>query len=301
MRHYKMRSRLQFGIRSLLLVTAAVAVLCSLFALVFQRGKAESSALSQIQSYVGVTSTPQYGHVEYLHVQTCDLSRLTLTPRQLQGLSAMCRLRILILNIPYLYRTDDGGRLAGPDGCAFRFPYDHAYTLGGSKTMLSERKQPSLYYTSAQLDAFLASAKQALPPSTSSDSCPVSLGRLDDDVIGHISSLHTLRELYLGGNPITDEGVRQLSALEYLEVLNLEGTQITDASMADLAELPQLRILYVNNTRVTDEGIKELRRCIYLEDLDVDGTAVTIGAIRDLRRSLPRLTRAGRAYVSAFD
>jgi Leucine-rich repeat (LRR) protein len=69
----------------------------------------------------------------------------------------------------------------------------------------------------------------------------------------------SLRELYVGGNNISDEGLAHLSNMKSLRTLYLPGNPITDAGLHHLYELSSLQELRLSETKITKKGIRALQ------------------------------------------
>jgi len=91
----------------------------------------------------------------------------------------------------------------------------------------------------------------------------------DGDLV-HISPLTGLRELYLQGNSITDDGLARLSGLKDLEILDLEETRVTDKGLHHLTGLTKLKMLRLAKAKG-------------------DKTAISPNAAMELNRALPDL------------
>ncbi|MGD0900670.1 MAG: hypothetical protein ABR915_22790 [Thermoguttaceae bacterium] len=90
-----------------------------------------------------------------------------------------------------------------------------------------------------------------------------------------IKRLPQLRELYLAGARITDDGLAALGALTQLQVLILTGTGVSDAGLEHIRGLRQLQVLWLGRTGVTDSGLAHLTGMLRLQYLDLYGTKVT--------------------------
>jgi hypothetical protein len=80
-----------------------------------------------------------------------------------------------------------------------------------------------------------------------------------------------------------------LSGLKRLEVLELGGNQITDKGMKTLQGLTNLRRLSLWDTKVTDTGLKQLKGINNLARLDLKGTQVTAAGEKEIKKALPNL------------
>lgn len=145
-----------------------------------------------------------------------------------------------------------------------------------------------------------------LPQSVTSLSCPYA--ELNDDQVRMIVvRLKHLRCLELGGNPITDRGLKELSSLTHLccldlsdtlitgnglgelkrltslRCLSLGGCRISDAQLAALIdELPHLRMVFLHHTQCGVKTVKHLVRHDKLRVIDLAGTRLDDDSVRHL-------------------
>lgn len=85
---------------------------------------------------------------------------------------------------------------------------------------------------------------------------------ISDAGLAHIAGLTQLESLDLGDTNITDAGLANLRGMKALKTLDLSGTQITDAGLAQLETLPSLTELNLQDTKTTPEGVKKLKRAL---------------------------------------
>lgn len=99
-------------------------------------------------------------------------------------------------------------------------------------------------------------------------------GKFTDRGLGFLKDKDQLRGLWLGAGSttITDAGVRQLGGLINLEYLCLQGTKVTDTGLGYLGGLNKLEKLYLSNTGVTDSGLEHLKELKSLKKLFLSGT-----------------------------
>jgi len=107
-----------------------------------------------------------------------------------------------------------------------------------------------------------------------------------------IARMTKLQGLSLNDTQVTDEGLKQLARLTQLRSLELSGTQITDAGLAHIAGLTQLQDLEIGYTQVSDEGLKHLARLTQLECLVLSGTQVTDAGLVHIARLCANSDRA---------
>jgi hypothetical protein len=130
--------------------------------------------------------------------------------------------------------------------------------------------------------------------------------RVTDRGLQRLVGLSELRGLDLGGTQVTDAGLECLKSLPHLQWLSLHGTRVTDRALDDLknltnleslslcrtrvtdaglsrlAGLTSLQALYLRDTRVTDAGLRYLRGLTNLRELGIDGTRVTGAGLTNL-------------------
>jgi len=107
-----------------------------------------------------------------------------------------------------------------------------------------------------------------------------------DASLVYVKNLPMLRELDLRRHAVSDEGLQHLAGLTCLESLELADVPLTDAGLAHLAGLRSLRELSLRDSRITENGLASLGRLGNLQRLDLGETAVT-GAYFHLLAPLP--------------
>ncbi len=84
--------------------------------------------------------------------------------------------------------------------------------------------------------------------------------QVTDAGLAHLAALTKLRTLYLSNTQVSDSGLAYVAGLPELRMLWLINTpQVTDAGLLRLARLRKLQQLKLNGVYVTDEGIERLR------------------------------------------
>ncbi|MDB5346500.1 MAG: hypothetical protein JWP89_4877 [Schlesneria sp.] len=96
--------------------------------------------------------------------------------------------------------------------------------------------------------------------------------------IANVSRIADLRELYLNGTQLTDEGVKAITSAKHLWSLSLKGTKITDTGVALLGKSAPLGILVLDGTPVHGSTLAELnlgdRASLHLGGCPIDDAAV---------------------------
>jgi hypothetical protein len=113
--------------------------------------------------------------------------------------------------------------------------------------------------------------------------------RSADSVLPQVGRLHWLRELYLGGSSISDQGLRHLKGLTRVVSLDLSATAISDDGLASVEGFYRLRELNLARTRIGDAGIMHLVKLKDLSKLDVSKTRVSVEGTRALARAQQRV------------
>ncbi len=101
-----------------------------------------------------------------------------------------------------------------------------------------------------------------------------------------LQALPKLEILFVTDANLTDDDLEYLSGLR-LQALGLERTRVTDAGIAQLrAIMPHLRFIRLAGTQFTDAALDELERFEYLELVSIRGTSATPERIDALERKL---------------
>lgn len=223
------------------------------------------------------------GRLYDLKVSAFDPRRLVLEPSELAFLQNTPELRILEINVPYIVNRDWRHEKAFP----LHFPTDrYRFFSISAEYRWGDRRWAG---SPSDEELLIAAVQRSLADVERDREPPLSLGRLDDRVLEHISHCHNLLVLFLAGNPISDDGLKHLEHLDQLRVLSLEGTQVTDQGMASIARLRSLGFLILNNTRITDAGLERLDALQSLVCIWLEGTHTTKTGVARLAKKLPRL------------
>jgi len=111
--------------------------------------------------------------------------------------------------------------------------------------------------------------------------------RITDEGMMSIVDSVQLEALWLDDTQITDAGLARLAALTQLESLWLYGTQITDKGLAYLARMTKLEELVIDDTQVSDAGLEYLTGLSHLRLLHLNGTKATDAGVKKLQQALP--------------
>jgi hypothetical protein len=110
------------------------------------------------------------------------------------------------------------------------------------------------------------------------------------DELSSLSSLTSLRVLYLGQTKVSDVGVQRFAdELTSLQVLGLNFTKVTDAGMVHIAKIKSLLALNLSdNAQITDKGLQELLNLPLLNPWQIylGGTGVSTLGKESFKRQL---------------
>ena len=95
---------------------------------------------------------------------------------------------------------------------------------------------------------------------------------IGDDSLAPLQDLRRVEILYLGFQPISNEGLTHLRNLRSLKHLNLCGTMITDDGLSNLTVFPNLEYLAIEFTDVSDVGLRYVGQLERLRVLAMMGT-----------------------------
>jgi hypothetical protein len=252
------RWRFQFSIRSLLVLTIAVAVPFSWLAAEMKKAREQKEGVEEIGN-VG-------GSVEYdWQVDASGNSLRNARPsgpewlRKLLGSDFVAA--VVQANLFNTQITDGGlAHIAG-------FSQLQVLCLGGTKI------------TDAGL-AHIEGLNQL-------QSLWLNNTKVTDAGLAQLIGLPQLQDLNLRNTQITDAGLAHIAGLTQLQHLDLFNTQITDAGLARIAGLTQLQHLDLSDTQITNAGLECLNEIKQLRVLDVSRTQVTNEGVKKLQQALP--------------
>jgi hypothetical protein len=110
----------------------------------------------------------------------------------------------------------------------------------------------------------------------------------------------TVRELYLQGIYITDEGLSKLADVNGLERLHLHKAPVSDAGLEHLSRFPNLTGLSLGRLDVTDRGLAHLARFQSLRRLVVEGPRISTAGVERIA-SLSQLEGLGLSGLGITD
>jgi hypothetical protein len=296
------RLRFQFSLRSLLVLTVAVALPCSWLAVEMKQAREQRDALEAVRQmggavgYVGFhpiplrkggePATPVWlqtllGRDFFTGVHSVSFRNTRVGDGDLEHLAGLPRLQTLDLSGT---RISDAGlaRLK-------RFTRLQSLRLDGT-----EVTGPGLEHLQALAQLF-------------------SLALADTPVTGvgleHLKTLGRLRYLDLSRTMVTDAGLEHVEELTGLWGLDLSGTGVADAGLAHLQGLTQLESLHLQNTKVTGPGLEHLAGMAQLRTLDLASAPVTdvglehlktLGRLQDLNLPWTKVTDAGVEHLEGL-
>ena len=295
------RRRFQFGIRTLLVLTVAVALPCSWLAEEMKKAREQSQAVRAIEKLSGSAdydgqsgknrfsspnvSTPERTRLQnllgddFLHdvvIVDLDYSKYggekPVTDAGLVHLRGLTQLKSLSL----------GGADVTDAGMANVVGLTQLERLTLSETKISDAGLANIAHL-AQLDELWLDGT-----------------KVTDAGMVHLARLTQLHELWLDNTEITDAGLAHLVGLTQLQVLTLLRTQVTDAGLAHITRLTQLRHLMLAFTHVTDAGLDHLKAMKQLKFLWLSDTAVTDAGLEKLK-PLTALERLGLEDTQVTD
>lgn len=112
---------------------------------------------------------------------------------------------------------------------------------------------------------------------------------VDDEAMGQIAKLKSLRILNVPQADVSDAGLARLADLPNLEHLRLGSPKVTNAGIEAIGALPALKRLHLIDIPVGEAGLKALAGMKQLESLYLDGAEVTDAGVGELFRLRPEL------------
>ncbi len=285
------RRWLQFSLRSVLILTAVIAVALAWGNRVVTRYAARQR-IEKLPVAAEVEAGPPWigrwfgGEVgrHFDQVRVLDFSKwddLSYTPEAkpedvvpmlLKDVGRQTGLRKLDLTNVYVVHDDGLASLGGLDELEELWLDGTNITDEGLRHLggLTKLRKLSLYAASRVTGRGL-SHLTALAQLEELDLAETACG---DEAAESLHAFLRLRRLNLAFTPAGDACLAGLANLQQLEYLNLSGTKITSAGLAHVADLTRLTDLYLAHTQVDDSGLDHLGR-LPLRLLSVAQTAVS--------------------------
>ena len=248
------RWRFQFSIRSLLLLTVAVAIPFSWLAVEVKRAREQREAVEAIGTLGGRTG---FGREE------CDLSGKVKLPvplwlRNVLGDDFFLSIQSVSFR---------GTQVRDEDIACLRQDFNSL-----PKLRCLELRNTNITDNGLQ---YLYNAK-------SLDFLAVCHSGITNDGLKHLNLFPLLRSLEINDLPITDEGLDLVCNFPNIQELGMGETRITGQGLRHLARLPRLKYLNVQNNQLSDEDIRCLRDVKSLERLYISFNAITDGGMEYL-------------------
>ena len=109
----------------------------------------------------------------------------------------------------------------------------------------------------------------------------------------YLRGLTRLQCLDVSATKLGDSGLEHLRGLTEMQELDLGYTRVSDLGLKHLQGLPRLERLNLRRTMVSDAGLCHLRGMTQLRWLELTGTAASDAGVRDLQQALPNLQLGG--------
>jgi hypothetical protein len=235
------RWRFQFSLRSLFVLTVAVALVCSWLSVEMKKARQQEAIVAAIRQAGGLAG-PDYEE------QMCNpASPNPPGPAWLQEV----RDNAFFTDLTYVVFSKlsaNGAPLEQLKGLA------HLQTL---KLDYSQIMDAGLEH----LEGLTQIQRLSL------ESTPIT-----DAGIEHIKVLTQLKELDLNGSRVTDAGLKHLEGLTELQRLTLDNTRATGVGLEHLKGLTHLRVLSLVDTPISDAGLEHIKELTQLQYLNLSIT-----------------------------
>jgi hypothetical protein len=253
---FLLRWRFQFSIRSLLILTLAVAIPCSWLAVKMKQAREQKEAVAVLKQSISLI----------LYDYVVDRSgKYINTPAP----SSPQWLRNIFGDDFFAEVSVIGFRGKNEADLANIANMSHLHSL-------------SLNYSPIS-DAFLEHVLSRLQQLRLLE---LKYTKITDSGLRHLQGLKQLQTLDLSNTNISDAGLRHLTNLKQIEDLNLNDTQITDKGLKYLAELPDLRFLHLEGIQLSDSGLDDIGK---IEQLQQIWLSISEARAGKLRMSMPNL------------
>lgn len=224
------RWRFQFSVRSLLLLTLVVAVLCGWIA---RQAEEQRVAVDGIQS-AGGTVMYDYHEAGPRAWSTAGIPR---GPRWMRDL----------LEPDYFDRVVYVGLFNTPENGDWIDAFNRlksVNTLLLSGPHVNDETLDRMNYSISLVELHLSGSS------------------ITDDGLRNLEKFPRLRWLMLRNTSITDKGMPHLAAIRGIEELDLYGTEVSDASAPSILILNHIQKINLKRTRVTDQGARRLQQSL---------------------------------------
>jgi hypothetical protein len=312
------RRRFQFGIRTLLLLSVAVALACSWLAAGLKKANAQREAAEAIVALQGRAEylsenglypapggadprvpawlrATQLGDDFFYDIFTVVLS----SDAQMELLKGLTNLRQVELEGGRV--TDEGmAHVAGLTQLQ-ELRFDHTgITDAGLRHIAGLIRLRHLWIYDSDKSKITDAGLAHVARLTQLRELSLYGTQITDAGMTRIEGLTQLERLVLSNTRITDAGLTNISSLARLSYLELGGTDFTDAGLSRLSGLTRLEVLNLNITRITDAGLPRLAGLTKLRELDLNDTQITDAGLASLA-SMSRLERLELYHTKITD
>jgi hypothetical protein len=116
---------------------------------------------------------------------------------------------------------------------------------------------------------------------------------VSDAGAAHLSGLRNLRLIHLSNSKITDVSLKRFAKLPKLEELSLQFNHFTDEGLEHVAQRTALQSLWVcgrldRENPITDAGLEHLKALKHLQSLGIQNTRVTDEGVADFAKAVPQ-------------
>jgi hypothetical protein len=268
----------QFSIRSLLVLTVAVALSCSWLATEMKAAKTQKDAARCISAL---------GSCTYDDEVSASASAVTASPPRHDWLRRMlgCDFFASVTGVSVHARY---AMFVGP------------MTEDGVPQVIARLRFEQLRRLDLADCQVTDAGLKHLADLASLESLSLDHNKVTDAGLVHLAGLTQLKRLDLGYNKLTDAGLVYLGGLTQLKRLDLSDTSVTDVGLRSLEGLEQLEELQLTQTGVSDAGLGHIEGLKRLQSLDLFGTAVTDAGLEHLK-GLAELKRLGLSKTQVTD
>jgi hypothetical protein len=237
------RRFLQISIRTLLIVTALVAIGCAFWTRVLHRVQQQKLATARIQSLGGTAQTRQpktpwlwlqraVGEDYFKEVVSVSLNETLVSDADLEQIGQLRGMQSLFLN-----GLDPDKNSSFWATRATRLPHN-------PNLLCSQITNDGIRHLGPQPNLLVAAFAHT---------------RITDAALETISSWPQLQSLDLRGTKVTSRGIDHLGKLERMKVLDLSSCNVDDDAVPTLCQFRSLRSLDVTKTGISGEGLRQLR------------------------------------------
>ena len=248
------RWRFQFRLRSLFVLTVAVALVCSWLSVEMKNASRQEAIVAAIQKAGGWTLTDDEEHMMRNHASPNPTG-----PAWLQEVRDNAFFRDITHVVFFLDPSANSASLEHLKGLP------HLETLGLGHSQIGD------------------AALEHVEGLTQIQRLCLYGERITDAGVEHIKALTQLKELDLTYTRVTDAGLKHLEGLTELQRLTLDNTPITGVGLEHLKGLTELRRLTLDNTRATGVGLEHLKGLPHLHVLSLVDTPISDAGLEHIK------------------